>query len=161
MTNPVTTLPSPAPISSVQGTLALDLQPALDPPRAGVTTLRRVPRPHSSDQVEAWTRRFVQAAVEIVGGDRPATQLLRHTTRDVYADLHRRALLVARAAEQPAGTGRISARRPKVASVHVSYVDPHTAECCARVVHGARSRALACRFERRGQHWVCTALEFA
>ena len=58
---------------------------------------RRRSAPHQRGRLEQWVHRYVQAAVEIVGGDRPASQLLRWTTGAVYADLHRRALLVARA----------------------------------------------------------------
>ncbi|MFA6574879.1 MAG: Rv3235 family protein, partial [Nocardioides sp.] len=63
----------PVPVASTQGTLALDLLPRQDPPVAPVVPIRR--QRHRG--AEAWAQRFVQAAVEIVGGDRPAAQLLR------------------------------------------------------------------------------------
>jgi hypothetical protein len=99
--------------------------------------------------------------VEIVGGDRPATQLLRWTTRAVYADLHRRAVLVARAGGHTPGVQRVQPVRPHVESVHASFVSPEVAEATARVRYGARSRALALRFERTADRWVCSAMEFA
>ena len=37
--------------------------------------------------VDQWARRFVQAAIEIVGGDRPVAQLLRWTSAEVYDEL--------------------------------------------------------------------------
>ena len=66
----------PVPVAATQGTLALALLPrqrATDPRAA-----RPTPAPPWSPidrrqrrVVEEWTRRFIQAAVEIVGGDRP------------------------------------------------------------------------------------------
>ncbi|MFZ2503024.1 MAG: Rv3235 family protein [Nocardioides sp.] len=102
---------------AVQGTLALPLgllPPPLiwpaeshDPrntfgpkPEADVTHVATVTRA----KLEAWTRRFAQAVVEIVGGDRPAAQVLRWTTPRVYDDICRRAQLVTHAASRrPAG----------------------------------------------------------
>ena len=45
-------------------------------------------------------------------------------------------------------------------SVHTSFVSGRVVESSARVRYGARSRALALRFERREDRWVCTAMEF-
>lgn len=160
----------PVPVASIQGTLALDLQPRHDPPPLGgpsgrtggdVVAIDRRAR----QQVEQWSRRFAQAAVEIVGGDRPASQLLRWASADVYADLTRRAELVARAGGHTPGVGRVQPVRPKVLSVHTCFVSPDVVEASVHVRYGARSRALAARFVtttgRGGRRWVCTALEFA
>ena len=117
--------------------------------------------PTHRGRLEQWVHRFVQASVEIVGGDRPASQLLRWTTGPVYADLHRRALLVARAGGHQPGVGRVQPVRPHVVSVHASFVSPTVAEASARVRYGVRSRALALRFEKRRDRWLCTAMEFA
>jgi len=140
------------PVASFQDTLALDLGPSVSPPL-------RLVRP--DDGLDQWARRFAQAAVEIVGGDRPASQLLRWTTSEVYADLHRRALLVARAAGQRPGTGRLTPVRPHVLSVHTTYVTALAAETSIHVRYGERSRAVAARFEQRRGRWLCTALDFA
>ncbi|MGZ6745100.1 MAG: Rv3235 family protein [Nocardioides sp.] len=159
----------PVPVASVQGTLALDLVARQDPPSP------RRPRPLPAgtcadvipiDQrlrqgVEAWARRYAQAAVEIVGGDRPVTQLLRWSSRDVYDDLARRALLVARAGGHRPGQGRVQPVRPVVRGVHSCFWDRDTVEVSVRVRYGPRSRAVAARFEQRQERWVCTALEFA
>ncbi|WP_051247956.1 Rv3235 family protein [Nocardioides halotolerans] len=159
--------PIRVPVASVQGTLALDLSPRHAPPvLPGPTGSRAVAdvvpiEPHQRDRLEVWVHRFVQASVEIVGGDRPASQLLRWTTGSVYADLHRRALLVARAGGHLPGTGRVQPVRPHVESVHASFVSPTVAEASARVRYGARSRALALRFENRDERWLCTAMDFA
>lgn len=155
------------PVASVQGTLALDLSPRHAPPELRAPSTRStladvVPiDPGQRGRLEQWVHRFVQASVEIVGGDRPVSQLLRWTSGPVYADLQRRALLVARAGGHQAGVARVQPVRPLVASVHTTIVSASVAEASARVRYGARSRALALRFERRGDRWLCTALEFA
>jgi hypothetical protein len=156
----------PVPLASVQGTLALDLTPRSAPPP--LPPLHAVPPlvddPVGADvrrDLERWVHRFVQAAVEIVGGDRPASQLLRWTSGRVYADLHRRALLVARAGGHQPGHARVQPVRPQVVSVHAHFLDEDAVEASARVRYGARSRAVALRFERRRERWVCRALEFA
>ena len=141
------------PVATVQGTLALELEAMLEPP----------PRLRDAEhlQVEQWARRFAQAAVEIVGGDRPVSQLLRWTTSEVYADLHRRAMLVARAGGHAPGAGRVMPVRPQVLSVRTTFVTPTVAETSIHVRYGARSRAVAARFEQRKGRWLCTALDFA
>jgi hypothetical protein len=145
------------PVAATQGTLALDLQPRHDPPAAAV-----VPSdPRARRRAEEWARRFAQAAVEIVGGDRPVSQLLRWTDRDVYADLHRRALLVARAGGHTPGQARVQPSSPRVLSVHTAFVAEDVVEASAHIKYGERSRAVASRFELRDGRWLCTALEFA
>jgi hypothetical protein len=158
----------PAPLASVQGTLALDLQPRQDPPWLPASSgsgpvadvlpidgpLRRA--------IEDWARRYSQAAVEIVGGDRPVTQLLRWSSREVYENLQRRALLVARAGRHEPGQGRFQPVRPRVLGVHPCFINRDVVEVSTHVRYGERSRALAARFERtRDNRWRCTALEFA
>ena len=167
------------PVAEVQGTLALDLQPRNDPPaamprrpgtgtgpgvctgtgasRADVVPIQRTKR----SQVESWVGRFGQAAVEIVGGDRPVSQLVRWTTKEVYADLERRADVVGRAGHHRPGHGRVQPVRPKVVSVHSFFVSPLIVETSVHVRYGMRSRALAARFEADGERWICTALQFA
>lgn len=154
------------PVASIQGTLALDLVPHHDPPEPGPAQCRVggdvVPIDRRlRSRLEQWSRRYAQAAVEIVGGDRPVSQLLRWTTPRVYDDLARRAQLVARATGQQPGHGRVQPVRPQVLGVHTSFVDGGAAEVSAHVRYGDRSRALALRFEQRGDRWLCVALEFA
>ena len=163
----MTTIPLRVPVATVQGTLALDLDPRHVPPvvpdLTGEGPLADVVPidPRHRGRIEQWVHRYVQASVEIVGGDRPASQLLRWTTGSVYADLRRRALLVARAGGHQPGVGRVQPVRPHVVSVHTSFLSPTVAEASARIRYGARSRALALRFEQRTDRWVCTAMEFA
>ena len=163
----MTVTPIRVPVASVQGTLALDLSPRHAPPEPRQPTSSRAVadvvsiEPHQRGRLEQWVHRYVQAAVEIVGGDRPASQLLRWTSGAVYADLHRRALLVARAGGHQPGVRRVQPVRPHVESVHTSFVSATVAEASARIRYGGRSRALALRFEKRRDRWVCSAMEFA
>ena len=171
-TNPrkVVPFPTPVPVASVQGTLALDLQPRHEPPRApvlGATAgagseagVVRIDRGVRRD-LEQWSRRYAQAAVEIVGGDRPVSQLLRWTLPEVYDDLRRRTMLVARAGGHQPGLARVQPVQPRVLSVHTCFIRPDAVEASVHVRYGQRSRALAARFERIQQRWVCAALDFS
>lgn len=168
--------PETVPLAAVQGTLALDLQPRTAPPRP------YVPGPGTTGQVlpidqrarregEQWAGTFAQAVVEVVGGDRPASQLVRWTSRSVHEDLTRRALLVARAGAHLPGEARVQPVRPQVLSVHTCFPCRDVLETSVHVRYGHRSRAIAARFERRasggaarsrtGERWLCTALQFA
>jgi hypothetical protein len=155
----------PVPVAATQGTLALAMLPRSEPPApsggaqpgANVVAIDRRQRA----VVEEWARRFVQAAVEIVGGDRPASQLLRWTLPEVYDDLRLRASLVARAGGHQPGLARVQPVRPRVLSVHTCFVRPDAVEASIHVKYGERSRALAARFERIEQRWLCAALDFS
>ena len=152
----VVPLPRRAPVAWVQGTLALSLaDPDADVPPDPVHAVA------DRSQVDSWVGRFAQAATEIAGGNRPVTQLLRHTTPGVYADLARRAQLVASSVGVPSGQGLLQAVRPVVESVHTCWVGADVVEASARIRYGARSRALAFRLEHRQGRWITTALEFA
>jgi hypothetical protein len=147
---------APVAIASVQGTLALDLGlvPAAPPP----PELSVVPGVAAAEQheVRIWAARFAQATVEVLGGDRPVSQLLRLTTRRVYVDLDRRVRILGRTTATPQ---RVRTVRPQVRSVHVCQPAPDTAEVSVHVRHGRRSRALAARLERHDGRWRCVALE--
>jgi len=157
----VVPLPRPAPVASVQGTLALDLATRPDdawpPAMATVHALE----PRDRGELEAWAHRFAQAAVEIAGGDRPVSQLLRWTTPEVYEDLARRAQLVRAAVVRELHAGRVQQVRPHVESVHACWVADDVAEVSVRTRHGHRSRAVAIRFEKRTGRWIAVAMEFA
>ena len=90
------------PVAAVQGSLALD--------RAGPAGASRRRRTCASStaadsrehrEVQAWAARFAQATVEVLGGDRPLSQLLRWTTARVYQDLDRRVRILGRTAPAP------------------------------------------------------------
>ncbi|MBF4161876.1 Rv3235 family protein [Nocardioides acrostichi] len=117
-------------------------------------------------EADQWVWRVAQVAVEIVSGNRSSSQLLRCVSSDVYADLRRRARLVALAGAHQGGPGQHPAIRPQVASVHCTWPRPGVIEAAVRVRYGRRSRAVAARFEHRddarGDHaWVCTAFDFS
>ena len=144
------------PLAAVQGTLALDLGPtAPTSPSPALYAVGGEADPRSEAEVRAWAARFAQAVVEVTGGDRPVTQLLRWTSARVYADLNRRVRIMAQ--NRPAGQ-RMRTIRPQVRSVHVFQPAPTSAEVSVHVRYGQRSRALAARLEQRNGHWTCTAL---
>jgi hypothetical protein len=153
---------------AVQGTLALafvlpsglparpepppDLQLIADdvgsPDEFGPRPTRRAALPAP----RTWAGRVVQAIVEVLAGVRPATQLVRWTTEEVYEQISSRVL--------PAGAS--DAERPPrgvVRSLHVSEPADGVAEVCALVRRGARSTAVALRLEGRDGRWQCTAIE--
>ncbi|WP_248582835.1 Rv3235 family protein [Nocardioides sp. InS609-2] len=163
----VTSLRAPVGVASVQGSLALDLAPRFDPPAPAL-----VPSMPSQDVVEvddsersrvdSFIGRYLRAAVEIVAGDRPSSQVARHTQPEVYADLRRRALLIARAGGHTPGQGRtVEVIRPQLMSARTSFVSHDAVEACMLVRYGARCRAVAARFELQRERWICVALEFA
>jgi Family of unknown function (DUF6459) len=159
------------PVASVQGTLALDLGPRLDVPELDRPTPQRGADGNGLDVVPVdlvRRRRFEQhaarigaAVVEIVGGDRPVSQLLRWTTPEVYQDLARRAHLVAASVGRRPGTGGIQSVRPHLVAAHTSFVSERCAEVSLHVRYGERSRAVAARFEVIRDRWQVSALEFA
>ncbi|MEO5665674.1 MAG: Rv3235 family protein [Nocardioides sp.] len=160
------------PVASVQGSLALDLTPRLDPPETEVQAGPNRPPMRTGDlvgaetqkraELDSFVRRHLACAVEIACGDRPATQLLRHCSPVVYNELTRRAQLVAKAAGTTATLGRgRGAIRPVLRSAHTSLVRDDALEAAAHVRYGARSRALAARFEVVDGRWQCVALEWA
>lgn len=142
------------PMGSVQGTLALDFG-------AGRIRSRMTPELRivagGRAELEAFARRFASVLVEVVGGDRGPSQLLRWTSERVYADLSRRAALLQRTVP---GDRRMRRLRSQVRSVHVFCPSPDAAEVSVHVRQGARSRALAFRLDLLGDRWCCTAVEF-
>jgi Family of unknown function (DUF6459) len=144
------------PVASIQGTLALDLHRVAPAPPA--PNLRVVGRQASTEQreVRAWAARFAQATVEVLGGDRPVSQLLRWTSTQVYADLDRRVRILGRTSPAPT---RLRTIRPQVQSVHVCRPTQRSAEVSVHVRHGQRSRAIAARLELRNGRWTCVALQ--
>lgn len=160
----------------VQGTLALTFVlpsgvPAAPAPPAGLRLLPRPadrpaavpdepaedddfgPRPTSRTDLpdpRTWAARLVQALVEVLAGDRPAAQLVRWTTTEVYETV---------TAAVPAGQAVTAGpRRALVRSVHVTEPRDGVAEVAAVVRHAARCAAVALRIEGLDGRWQCTAL---
>lgn len=161
----VLTLPTPSSVASVQGSLALDLTPRREPPRPALrmaSSCDLVDAGHvDRRRVDAFIGRWFQAAAEIAVGDRPLSQLLRHSTTPVYDDLARRAAVVSAAAGTTPKRGRgPGATRPVVSSVRTSLVREDAVEASAHVRYGGRSRAVAARFEVVRHRWQCVCLEW-
>lgn len=161
----------PVPVAPVDGNLALKSEAAPTPGRAphrGRPQAPAPPRPRTPelrlvqgedravDDVTAWAARFAQGVVEVLGGDRPLTQLVRWTSRRVYADLERRVRILGRTCDTDQ---RLRTVRPQVRSVHVCHPAEGAAEVSVHVRHGKRSRALAARLELVQGRWQCTALQ--
>jgi len=147
--------------NGVQGALALDLAPAPSGPHLPELSLllplqEAGPAAETAAEVRVWAARFAQAVVEVTGGDRPVSQMLRWTAPRVYQDLDRRVRILAQT--RTVGQRR-RVLRPQVHSVHVFLPGPRSAEVSVHVRYGARSRALAARLELRKGRWTCTALQ--
>lgn len=157
--------------TEIQGTLALELGavplPRLAPPELVPAELASAltgadvvaVSPTRRRELAAWARTFAQASVEIVLGDRPASQLVRWTAPHVHRDLAHRARVVAQATVRQ-GAARRDAIRPQVGPVRLCFVRADAAEASFTVRYGARHRALAARLEERAGRWECVALEF-
>ncbi len=165
---PVIALRPTVPVASVQGALALDLTPQLDPPETGPALVEPsrpgdlvAADPRQRAELDRFVRRYLSCAVEIASGDRPIAQLLRHTAPSVYHDLARRAQLVTAAAGTSPSQGRgRGAVRPSMRTAHTSLVQADSLEVAAHVRYGERSRAVAARFAIHDGRWQCVALEF-
>jgi hypothetical protein len=160
-------LPAPGRTTGgVQGTLALAFVlpsglPAMPepPPDLQLVAVDAVldefgPRPTRRAALPAprtWAGRVVQAIVEVLAGVRPATQLVRWTTAEVYEQISSRVLAH--------GGDTSGPPRGVVRSLHVSEPADGVAEVCALVRRGARSTAVALRLEGMDGRWQCTALE--
>lgn len=151
------------PMASVQGALALELAPRTAPPRprlrsAHASDLVAVEREQRS-QVDAFVGRYLQALVEIASGDRPVTQVLRHTVPEVYDELAARARTVAAAGGlAPGRARRPNPTRPVVVGVRTALIRSDAVEASAHVRYGRRSRAVAARFEVVRDRWQCVAI---
>lgn len=149
-----------------QGMLALDLPGQRSAPAPGPPTLTVLPggrgrrltsSPAGVPDAHDWAARFVQAIVEVIGGDRPVSQLVRWTSEAVYMDMQRRVKILG--ATTTASRGRVT--RPQVRSVHICQPRDDVAEVAVHIRHGARSRAVAARLEVVQGRWLCTALQMA
>jgi hypothetical protein len=142
-----------APPRMRQRTLALALVTTPDEPSIELPFDHFGPRPTSSGELpdpDAWTRRMVQAVIEVLTGVRPLAQLLRWTSPDVYAGLQRRGAATVRP---------VSGRRAVVRSVRLCEPADGVVEACAVVIGNGRARAVALRLEGLDGRWRMTALE--
>ena len=144
----------PEPIT--QGALALSFGGVdnclADDPEFGrqPTSSRALPDP------AATCAAVVQAVVEVLGGSRPVSQLVRWTTHEVHAALSRRTALAARMRQSGAVP---SSRAAVVRGVRVCVPADGVAEASAVVIEADRVRAVAIRLEGLDGRWRATALE--
>lgn len=104
------------------------------------------------DDPYPFVAKMAQAIIEVVLGQRPAPQLIRHTTPPIYAVLARRALVSSRRQTE---SGR---RAAVVRRVRLCEPADGIIEACAVVVSPGRVRALALRVEGLDGRWIITQL---
>lgn len=112
-------------------------------------------------RVTALARSIGQAAVEVLGGSRPAAQLSRWTTPEIVERFQQRAEMLRLLQEQFEAKTALQElhRNPHVRRCRVCRVDRGVYEVALVVVEPRRSRAVALRVERRGRGWSVTQLE--
>lgn len=137
-----------SPTHLVQETLALDFLP----PDAEGDFDRQPSRRSQLEDPYPFVAKMAQAIIEVVSGQRPATQLIRHTTPPTYEVLAHRALVASR--RRPAA-GR---RAAIVRRVRLCEPVDGVVEACAVVVTHGRVRALALRAEGLDGRWIITQL---
>jgi hypothetical protein len=94
---------------------------------------------------------LAQALVEVMAGARPAPQVIRWTSPEVFAVLARRSLVAAR-------RGLQHGRRPVVRRTRVCDIADGVVEVSVVVVHPDRLRAMAMRMAGVDHRWVVTDL---
>ncbi len=137
-------------------------QPDLLAPAEGAPALLPGARADTEDDTsgeppDALAQRLVQALMDVVAGHRPATQVLRWSSAEVFDSLRQRARV------EQAHARRVGARRrPVVKQVRVqeqrTSTDEAAVEVAAVVIDGPRVRAVAARLEGRPGRWRLTAL---
>jgi hypothetical protein len=112
-------------------------------------------------RVTALARSIGQAAVEVLGGSRPAAQLARWTTPEIVQRFQQRAEMLRLLQEQFEGKAQLQElhRNPHVRRCRVCRVDRGVYEVALVVAEPRRSRAVAMRVERLGRGWSVTQLE--
>ena len=142
------------PLASVQGTLALDLQPRHDPPGRARPARPARRRRHPDRPARAPPGRAVVPPL------RPGR---RRDRRRRPAGLPAAAVVEPERVRRPAaprparrpgrrappGQGRVQPVRPQVVGVRTCFLSRRVVEVSVHVRYGARSRALAARFELR------------
>ena len=141
----------------IQGTLAISF--------SGVFDLAREPRDPEDPELfghraafasdlpepKAWVTHMAQALIEVMSGARPAPQVIRWTTPEVYSAVARR--------NAAAGRRSIAARRAIVRQVMICEPAAGVIEACAVVVDNGRVRALAMRLRGIDRRWVVSELQ--
>jgi hypothetical protein len=137
----------------VQDALAVDFASASDEQVFGPQRTARADLPDPT----RWAGRITHAILEVMTGARPAPQVLRWTTPEVYAVVARRSAHVARRAAD--GRAPRSRQRIQVMRVRVCEPSDGVAEAAVVVRHGARVRAVAIRLVGQDGKWRVSALQ--
>jgi hypothetical protein len=138
----------------IQGTLAISLNGGHDPLRDPHDQRFFGPqRAFSSDlpDPQVWVTYMAQALIEVMSGARPAPQVIRWTTPEVYSTVARRNAASSRRT--------IVTRRAVVRRVRICEPVDGVVEACAVVVDNNRVRALAMRLTGVDRRWVVSALQ--
>lgn len=136
----------------IQDSLAVDLAAASDEQLFGPQSTSRADLPEPGP----WAGQIAQAIVEVMSGLRPAAQVVRWTTPQVYAVIARRGAVAAR---RRAAGSRATTQRAMVRSVHVCEPVDGVAECSVVVSEGVRVRAMAVRLAGQDGRWRVEALQ--
>jgi hypothetical protein len=156
--DPRATVPAAAPASPAP--LTTPVVPAGAPVvPAGPTAVTAGATAVTAGASAAWPRQFAQVLVEVMAGSRPARQIFPWTTDRARAQLRRLDPLPG------------CDRRPRIQRVVTSRPTARVVEMTVVVNFGARTRALAMRFEHaagrqaapglpaRPARWLCTEIE--
>lgn len=137
----------------VQDALAVDVAAASDEQFFGPQRTARADLPDPT----AWSARITHALLEVMTGVRPAPQVVRWTTPEVYAVVARRSALAARRVSE----GRAPRTRQRVAVRRVRLCEPvdGVVEAAVVVQHGTRVRAVALRLVGQDGKWRVSAFQ--
>lgn len=113
------------------------------------------------ERVGAIARSIGQAAVEILAGTRPATQLSRWTEPDVVERFTQRAAMLKLVQEQCPDRRAVFEvhRAARIRRIRVCSPAPGCYEASLVVEESTRARAVALRIERIARQWRVTHLE--
>lgn len=99
-----------------------------------------------------WSQNMIRACLEVIDGVRPASQVSRWVTPEVYERISRRGLLARRRRQRQ--------KQPSVVrSVHVCEPVDGVAEIAAVVIHQNRVRAVALRMTGVDGRWQISVLQ--
>ena len=138
----------------IQGTLAVDFNGGYDAAQDPYNRDYFGPQRTLSDKLpepEAWVTHMAQALVEVMSGARPAPQVIRWTSPEVYAIVLRRNAVSSRR--------EMVARRAIVRRVRICEPVDGVVEACAVVVDSGRVRAIAMRLTGVDRRWVVSELQ--
>ncbi len=157
------TTPQPSRDLAVEADLLVANGPSLSRPmQAGRVQATPPIAPNPSTQTRSVTQlpdprsvscSIAQAAAEVLAGIRPAAQLTRWVTPEVYATIANRAAIIVRQ------RGRGAAPRVTVRRVRVCRLSQLVAEATVVLDDGDRVRAAAIRLESHRGYWRATVLE--